>query len=76
MIQIDTSDVIFTDQETKNVNFSVPFMSSPSISAIATTGASDSCNVEIFVSNLTNTGCTLNSSARFTGTVRVVAVRG
>lgn len=76
MIQIDTSSVVFTNEEMKNITFSEPFISPPSVSATATTGISDACNVEMFVSNLTNTGCTLNSSARFTGTVRVVAVRG
>jgi hypothetical protein len=33
-------------------------------------------NVEVFVSNLTSSGCTLNTSAAFTGAIRVVAVRG
>jgi|GEM_PF-4438133 len=76
MIQIDRSSVVFSNEETKNITFSESFISSPSISATATTGVSDSCNVEIFVSNLTNTGCTLNASAPFTGTVSVIAVRG
>jgi hypothetical protein len=76
MIQIDTTEVNFSNQEFLNLNFSQPFMSIPAISAIPVTGAGSPCNVEIFVSNLTTTGCTLNSSSRFTGKVRVVAVRG
>lgn len=76
MIQIDTTEVSFSNQTQASVIFSQPFISTPSISAISTSGLSDSCNVEMFVSDLTSTGCTLNSSAPFTGTVRVVAVRG
>lgn len=76
MIQIDTTVVSFSNQEVLNLAFSQTFESNPSISAIPITGIGSPCNVEIFVSNLTTSGCTLNSSAPFTGNVRVVAVRG
>lgn len=51
--------------------FSTTFTDIPSISALPVIR-----NVEIFVSNLTTTGCTLNASAPFSGAVRVVAMRG
>lgn len=70
-MQIETQDVSFSNQSTKNVTFSVPFLFVPSISAIPVDQ-----DVEIFVSNLTTTGLTLNSSANFTGTVKLIATRG
>lgn len=76
MIQIDISDAIFSNQTVANVVFSSPFLTIPSISAIAFSGMMEYRNIEIFVSNLTPTGCTLNTSAPFTGTVKVTAIRG
>ena len=70
-MQIETQDVSFSNQSSKNVTFSVSFLSTPSISAIPVDQ-----DVEIFVSNLTTSGLTLNSSANFTGTVKLIAMRG
>lgn len=70
-MQIEAQDVSFSNESSKNINFSISFLSTPSISAIAIDQ-----NVEIFVSNLTTVGCTLNASSKFTGSVKLVATRG
>ena len=71
MIQIENQTIVFSNQITRNVLFSTTFVSPPSVSVLAINN-----NAEIFVSNLTTTGCTLNTSAPITGQVRIVAVRG
>ena len=71
MIQIENQTVIFTGNESKDVTFSTVFLGPTSISAYAINN-----NAEIFVCNLTTSGCTLNTSAPITGQVRIVAVRG
>lgn len=71
MIQIENQTIPFNKEESKNVTFSTAFLGSPSVSAYAINN-----NAEIFVSNLTTSGCTLNTSAPITGQVRIVAVRG
>ena len=71
MIQIENQNITFVNETDKNVTFTNSFIEIPSISAIPVAR-----NVEIFVSNLTTTGCTLNASAAFSGVVRVVAMRG
>lgn len=71
MIQIENQTIAFIREDSKNVTFSTTFLSSPSVSAYAINN-----NAEIFVSNLTTSGCTLNTSAPITGQVRIVAVRG
>ena len=71
MIQIEDQTINFTENEQVSVSFSVPFTGIPSISALPV-----SKNVEIFVSNLTESGCILNASSAFTGAVRIVAMRG
>lgn len=76
MIQIDSSDVIFSNQTSVNVSFSSAFLSIPSITATPSLGSLNLRNIEIFISNLTASGCTINTSAPFTGTVKVIAVRG
>ena len=71
MIQIENQIIPFVGETTKNVSFSTAFISAPAITALPV-----QTNVEVFVSNLTSSGCTLNTSAAFTGAIRVVAVRG
>lgn len=71
MIQIENQTIIFSNQTTKDVSFSTAFVLPPSVSALAISN-----NAEIFISNLTTSGCTLNTSAPITGQVRIVAVRG
>lgn len=71
MIQIENQTIVFNKEESKNVTFSTSFSGAPSVSAYAIGN-----NTEIFVSNLTSAGCTLNTSAPITGQVRIVAVRG
>jgi len=71
MIQIENQTIVFANQDSKSVTFSTSFMSEPSVSAHAIDN-----NAEIFVSNLTTTGCTLNTSAPITGQVMFIAVRG
>lgn len=70
-MQIDNQTVLFSNEISKTVNFSTTFSEIPSVSALAVNN-----NAEIFVSNLTTSGCTLNTSAPITGTVVVVAMRG
>jgi len=70
-MQIETQDVSFSNQSTKAVIFSTAFTSAPSISALVVDQ-----NIEIFVSNLTNVGCILNSSSAFTGNIKLIATRG
>lgn len=71
MIQIENQIIPFVGETSKNVSFSTTFISAPAITALPVQN-----NVEVFVSNLTTSGCTLNTSATFTGAIRVVAVRG
>lgn len=71
MIQIENQTIIFSNQDSKSVIFSTSFLAEPSVSALAINN-----NAEIFISNLTISGCTLNTSAPITGQVRIVAVRG
>jgi hypothetical protein len=71
MIQIENQNITFVNETEKNILFTNSFVEIPSISAIPVLR-----NVEIFVSNLTTTGCTLNASAAFSGVVRVVVMRG
>ncbi len=72
-MQIDTQQITFTlaDGTTKNVVFGVTFTSIPSVSAIP-----QGNNINLFISNLTMSGCTLNSSVPFVGTVSLIAARG
>ena len=71
MLQIDTQTVSFSNQTTKSITFGIAFLGIPSVSAVPIDN-----DVNIFISNLTGTGCTLNSSAPFTGNVTVTSVRG
>jgi hypothetical protein len=71
MMQIDNQTVLFTNESSKAVTFSAAFAGDPAVSALAVNN-----NAEVFVSNLTTGGCTLNTSAPITGQVLVVAVRG
>jgi hypothetical protein len=71
MIQIDTQTASFANQSSKTITFGLTFYGTPTVNAIPV-----DTDVEIFVSSITGTGCTLNSSAPFTGNVAVTAVRG
>jgi hypothetical protein len=68
---IEAQEITFTslDGFSKNVTFGATFYGVPSISASPVMQ-----NIEIFVSNLTSTGCTLNTSAPFAGTISLIAV--
>ena len=72
-MQLETQEIVFSpsDGTTKSVVFSTVFLSIPSVSVTVNIQ-----NVNIFVSNLTTTGCTLNTSAPFAGSVSLIAARG
>lgn len=70
-MQIDNQTVSFINESSKIVNFSSSFVGLPAISAIA-----ENNNTEIFVSNITTSSCTLNTSAPITGQILVIAMRG
>lgn len=71
MIQIENQTILFTGEDSKAVIFSTTFLSEPTVTAHAINN-----NAEIYISDLTTSGCTLNTSAPITGQVRIVAVRG
>ena len=68
---VETQQITFTslDDSSKNVIFDGFFYNIPSISATIVDQ-----NVEVFVSNLTTSGCTLNTSVPFAGTISLIAV--
>jgi hypothetical protein len=68
---IETQQITFTslDGFSKNITFGTAFYSAPSISA-----SPEAQNIEVFVTNLTTSGCTLNTSAPFAGTISLIAV--
>lgn len=70
-MEIDTQTISFAGQSSKSIAFSTTFTGTPTVNAIPI-----DVDVELFISNVTVTGCTLNSSAPFTGNVAVTAVRG
>lgn len=72
-MEIETQQITFTlvDGTTKNVVFNASFTSIPAVTAIP-----QGNNINLFVSNLTTIGCTLNSSVPFAGTVSLIAIRG
>lgn len=71
-MQLETQEIVFSPADTsKNVSFDTVFLSIPSVTVTVKIQ-----NVNIFVSNLTTTGCTLNTSAPFAGSVSLIAARG
>lgn len=71
MIQVDTQDISFSNEDQKTVTFSDAFLGLPAISVVP-----ENQNIEFFASNITVTGFTLNASSRFTGNVKIIATRG
>jgi hypothetical protein len=70
-MQIETQNIVFSNESQKSVSFSVSFLGIPAVSAV-----SINQNVELYLSNLTTSGFTLNSSSPFTGNVKIIATRG
>jgi|6_EtaG_2_1085325.scaffolds.fasta_scaffold00762_13 hypothetical protein len=56
------------DDDYLDVSFEVAFSTVPKVSATADT------NVNVFVSDLTSSGCRLNFSAKYTGSVYITAM--
>jgi hypothetical protein len=70
-MKIETLNIPFNNETASLVTFSASFDDVPNVSAIAVNQ-----DIEIFVSSLTKFGCTINTSAPFTGNVKVIAIRG
>ena len=64
--EIETFEVSFSSEIEKSVSYS--FTRVPKLTA-----TSDD-NINIYLSNITSSGCTINTSTKFTGTVYVHAI--
>ena len=64
-IEIEMFEVSFSNQNSKAITFGHSFSHTPAVTAIP------SGNENIYINNLSEYGCTINSSIDITGTVRV-----
>jgi len=69
---IETVILTFSNESTKTYVFDEVFSSAPTVTAIsAENEAGDNANVNVFVSSVTTSECTINTSDEFSGYVHI-----
>lgn len=72
--QYDEDVVDFLGQTSKTINFNITFDSAPYVTVFYSGSTNPNSNIGIFVSSITNTGMTINTSAPYSGELTYMAV--
>ena len=64
-VEIEMFELSFSNESTKDITFTCSFSHIPTVTAIP------DGNENIYLTSVSKVGCTINSSANMTGTVRV-----